>query len=105
MNLEESRRTHTKGLKKTTLGIIRKPSGEVCLAMKKRGFGAGKWNFSGGKVLPGETAEECLVRETKEEFEVDISDLRPVGILYFFFADVPIEKNWNQKCYVYEAQQ
>ncbi|MEK7202581.1 MAG: 8-oxo-dGTP diphosphatase [Patescibacteria group bacterium] len=103
MNLSEFRNNYVKGLKKTTLGIIRNPSGEVCLAMKKRGFGAGKWNFSGGKVLPDETPEQCLVRETEEEFGVKIGNLRSVGILYFYFSDVPLEKNWNQKCYVFEA--
>ncbi|MEK7170941.1 MAG: NUDIX domain-containing protein [Patescibacteria group bacterium] len=93
MELKGFRRAYTKGLKKTTLGIIRKSSGEICLAMKKRGFGTGKWNFSGGKVLPDETPEQCLVRETEEEFGTKISNLRPVGILYFYFSDVPVEKN------------
>lgn len=31
----------------------------VLLGMKKRGFGAGKWNGFGGKVQPGETIEEA----------------------------------------------
>lgn len=34
----------------------------VLLGMKKRGFGAGKWNGFGGKVQPGETIEEAARR-------------------------------------------
>lgn len=34
---------------------------------------AGKWEFPGGKVELGETSEDCLIREMKEEFNIQIS--------------------------------
>jgi mutator protein MutT len=43
---------------------------EILLAMKKRGFGAGRWNGVGGKVESGETIEQALVRECREEISV-----------------------------------
>mgnify|MGYP006139923919 CR=1 FL=1 len=49
-----------------TLLFFRKDN-QILLAMKKRGFGAGKWNGVGGKIEPGETIEEALVRESVEE--------------------------------------
>lgn len=44
--------------------------GQVLLAMKKRGFGAGRWNGVGGKLDGGETVEQALIRECQEEIEV-----------------------------------
>jgi ADP-ribose pyrophosphatase YjhB (NUDIX family) len=43
---------------------------EILLAMKKRGFGAGRYNGVGGKIEADETIDKALIRECQEEIEV-----------------------------------
>ena len=40
-----------------------------------RGYGEYKdwWEFPGGKIEPGETAEEAVVREIKEELDTEVN--------------------------------
>lgn len=52
----------------TLLYLVRE--GEVLLALKKRGVGAGYYNGVGGKVEPGENAEQAALRECFEEILV-----------------------------------
>ena len=48
--------------------------GRVLLAQRPEGkMLAGMWEFPGGKIKEGETAEYALIREIKEELNVDIS--------------------------------
>jgi len=57
--------------------------------MKKKGFGAGRWNGFGGKVEEGEEVHEAAKREMKEEAGVDVGDIRRVGVLDFSWAGKP----------------
>ncbi|MCP4931971.1 MAG: NUDIX domain-containing protein [Candidatus Marinimicrobia bacterium] len=46
------------------------------MIIAKRGSGdalANKWEFPGGKIEIDETPEQCLKREMKEEFDIDVS--------------------------------
>jgi|GEM_PF-204539 len=55
--------------KECTLLFLRKDD-RILLAMKKRGFGADRYNGVGGKIEASETIEEALVRECQEEIKV-----------------------------------
>jgi 8-oxo-dGTP diphosphatase / 2-hydroxy-dATP diphosphatase len=57
----------------------------ILLGMKKRGFGAGRWNGFGGKVEAGEAIEEAAVREVTEEVGIVPMGLERKGVLEFSF--------------------
>ena len=44
---------------------------------------AGKWNGLGGKFEPGESPEECVIREVREESGLDIHNPHMLGLLMF----------------------
>lgn len=66
----------------TTLCLLKR-NDEILLAMKKRGFGKGKYNGVGGKIEFGETPEEAMIRETKEEINVTPIKYEKVGLIEF----------------------
>lgn len=66
----------------TTLCLL-KSENEILLAMKKRGFGEGKYNGVGGKIEGMETPEEAMLRETQEEIGVIPTKYEKVGIVSF----------------------
>lgn len=57
---------------KVVAAIIQK---ENKILATKRGYGEfiNMWEFPGGKIEPGETKEQALVREIKEELNIEIS--------------------------------
>lgn len=65
----------------TLLFLVR--NDEVLLAMKKRGFGAGRWNGVGGKLEAGETVEAALIRECQEEIGVTVTEFEQVAEIAF----------------------
>lgn len=69
-------------MKQLTLLFLQR-DGQVLLAMKKRGFGAGRWNGVGGKLDSGETIEHALVRECREEIEVVPTDYKRAAEIIF----------------------
>ena len=66
------------------------PEGRILLAQRPPGKSlAGLWEFPGGKVEPGETPEQALIRELQEELGIDtqVSCLAPLTFASHSYPD------------------
>jgi 8-oxo-dGTP diphosphatase len=60
------------------VAVLLRPDGTFLLAQRpKKKVYAGYWEFPGGKVEPGETVREALVREIREELGVEVTAAYP----------------------------
>jgi 8-oxo-dGTP diphosphatase/2-hydroxy-dATP diphosphatase len=69
-----------------TLSLIHQHP-RVLLGLKKRGFGEGRWNGFGGKPQEGESIEDAVRREVREEVGLELKDLERVGVIEVEFED------------------
>lgn len=76
---------------------------KILLGLKKRGFAEGVWNGYGGKIEPEESIEDSVVREVKEEMNVDIvkEALKKAAVLNFYFTNAPRGKSWDRVVHVF----
>ena len=68
----------------------------------QRGYGEFKdgWEFPGGKIEPGETAEHAIVREIREELNTDVKVVR---LLDTIESDYPTF-HLSMQCFLCEVQ-
>ena len=72
-------------MKLATLCYIRQDNKTLMIHRIKKAndMHQGKWNGLGGKFEPGETPEECAIREIREESGLTVSNLILKGFLTF----------------------
>ena len=105
MGIREYEQSLETPLRQATVMLLMRDD-EVLLAMKKRGFGVGKWNGVGGKQDPGEDIVDTAIREsqvnwgqqvhifiaTKWQGEpVETEEMRPQ---WFKIKDIPFKEMW-----------
>ena len=82
--------------------IIKSKEGNKFLAIKrKEGIHAGKWAFPGGIVEKGETAEDALKREVKEEVGLDIERIiRKISKYEYKRGEEELRKKSKGQCFL-----
>jgi 8-oxo-dGTP diphosphatase len=61
--------------------------GDVLYGLRRGAHGAGTWSFPGGHLDPGESAEECALRELAEETGLEATDPRIVAETFDEFPE------------------
>ena len=76
-------------MKLTTLCYIEKDEKYLMIhrIKKKHDVNKDKWIGIGGKFERGESPEDCILRETKEETGLTLTDYRLRGVLTFVYND------------------
>jgi len=75
---------------KVVAAIIHKDNKIMIAKRKENKSMGGFWEFPGGKIDPGETPEESLVRELKEEMDISIKVEKYVGESIYDYGDIVI---------------
>jgi len=74
-------------MKKATAAVVINDDKILIAQRAKDGF----WEFPGGKIDEGETPEQCVVREMKEELNVDIKIKKFLGLIEGVYRGIPME--------------
>jgi len=65
--------------------------GQLLCCQRGHGDLRGKWEFPGGKIEQGESPEQALVREIKEELKIDIEVEEEIGATSHTYSDKIID--------------
>ena len=71
--------------------VIQNEEGKILIAQRnlKKSQG-GLWEFPGGKIEPNETKEKAIIREIKEEMDIDIETKKFIDQKVFNYPDKDI---------------
>jgi 8-oxo-dGTP diphosphatase len=85
---------------KTSTAIIPFPNNKILLIKRKTIPFRNYWALPGGRMDPGETIEQTIVREVKEETGLDVEIVSVVGEYVEKGAREGVEYEYHPTCFV-----
>jgi 8-oxo-dGTP diphosphatase len=84
------RKTAHKSLQ-VAVGVIKNTDGEILIALRDESLHqGGLWEFPGGKIEAGETPEQALFRELKEELDIEPLSAAPLIKIHHCYPDLAV---------------
>ncbi len=85
---------------RTATAIIPYPNSKILLIKRDTEPFKGYWALPGGRLEPGETVEQTIVREVKEETGLEVTVLRKVGEYHERGTQDGVEYDYYPACFV-----
>ncbi|HCL93186.1 MAG TPA: 8-oxo-dGTP diphosphatase MutT [Gammaproteobacteria bacterium] len=98
--------TEPEAAQKVAVGVVADSQGRLLIGERPQGKAyAGQWEFPGGKVEPGETLFEALVREFREELNLQVEAAHGLFSCVHVYPDREVELHfWQVTDYRGEAR-
>jgi 8-oxo-dGTP diphosphatase len=81
-------------LLQVAVGVIKNTEGHILISLRDKSLHqGGLWEFPGGKIESGESAEQALVRELKEELSIIVLTATPLITVKHQYPDLTVELN------------
>ena len=81
-------------LLQVAVGVVRNTDGQVLISLRDESLHqGGLWEFPGGKIEFGESAEEALARELKEELAITVIAATPLITVKHQYPDLAVQLN------------
>lgn len=82
---------HPKSIR-VAVGVIKNALGQVLISLRDEAMHqGGLWEFPGGKIEAGETPEQALFRELKEELDINVNAAMPLITIKHQYPDLAVQ--------------